>query len=110
MRPIDAHKLSDCLQMTRPCDDGIYGNVISAAIHVFYDLIREQPTIEVSPRWIRLEEKPPKENGRYLVWEASEFGFAYVDEWKDGAWVIGGSVPYTRVTHWTHIKPPKEGA
>ena len=55
--------------------------------------------------WHRVEEEP-KEEKRYLVWEAD--GFAYCDTWKDGKWQIASSVPETNISHWMPIEPPKE--
>lgn len=73
-----------------------------------HDTLTDLEDFPAALRWVKVEENPPRENGRYFVWEAS--GFAYVDEWNDGAWTIAGSVPYARVTHWMPIYPPKEDA
>lgn len=60
-------------------------------------------------RWIPVTERLPEDGAEVLAW--SQFGFAYVDLWIDGAWKIDGLVNGENevVTHWMPLpKPPEE--
>ena len=64
-----------------------------------YALLKEQ-------EWVSVNDRLPEENVPVLVWESQ--GFAYVDIYKDGVWVIG-TPNLSKLTHWMPIPdPPKE--
>ena len=59
MRPIDAHKLTDHLQMVQK-RDGLWGIIDSTIMKVVDRFIREEPTIDLYPRWVRTRDELPK--------------------------------------------------
>lgn len=85
---------------------------------LFYAELSEAHTLEIQkalldsvkiPRWVPVEERLPEDGAEVLAW--SQFGFAYVDLWIDGAWKIDGLVNGENevVTHWMPLpKPPEE--
>ena len=83
---------------------GVRGEKYPCKPDIFEQTYEPADTPTSSP-WHRVEEEP-KEEKRYLVWEAD--GFAYCDTWKDGKWQIASSVPETNISHWMPIEPPKE--
>lgn len=57
--------------------------------------------------WISVEERLPLEGEDVLVWEAR--GFAFVDNRRNGKWVICDDV-IGAITHWMPLpEPPKVG-
>ena len=72
--------------------------------HTPYQIVSNLPS--AGPKWISVEERLPLEGEDVLVWEAR--GFAFVDNQRNGKWVICDDV-IGAITHWMPLpEPPKE--
>ena len=120
MRLIDAHKLTDHLQMVQK-RDGLWGAIDRVVMEVIDRFVREEPTVDAAPRWHSMEDNgPPEENGLYFVYAPSYRGGSssgkesargvMISKWTGKHWSI--EVGYYKrpgcVTHWMPIEPPKE--
>lgn len=65
--------------------------------------------LNAAPRWVRVEERLPKKQGKYLVCWNDSGGFCYDTAWwtSVGTWSLAHWTGVT-VTHWMPIEPPKE--
>ena len=108
MRLIDAHKLTDHLQMVQK-RDGLWGAIDRVVMEVIDRFVREEPTVDAAPRWHRVEVEEPTKAGWYLVMD--EDGDFNVDEWHNTfGWRFITKFDADRITHWMPIEPPKEDA
>ena len=106
MRLIDADAMINSLQ--KEWDNCEVSNATWIWIR---EVLRDQPTIDAAPRWVRCEERLPEKNGAYIVF------VGYGDNWiwfkdifMDGKFMADAcALNGARVTHWMPIEPPKEG-
>ena len=92
-----------------------------------YNTLKNLPTIDAAPRWVRCD-NPPKYSGKVFVWMEKEGDFFDKEYVADVAYynnLSGGRIPkgtffkpiqgkmdyeiLDNVTHWMPIEPPREG-
>ena len=108
MRLIDVDALREEYALAERCEDcPRYGkrDCVSSCYSArdFCAWLNDAPIVS---GWVSVNDRMPEEAVPVLVWESQ--GFAYVDIYKDGVWVIG-TQNLSKLTHWMHIPdPPKE--
>lgn len=127
MRLIDAHKLTDHLQMVQK-RDGLLGAIDRVVMEVIDRFVREEPTVDAAPRWHRVEEPPkwvsvfddlPRNNAVVVVsdgkrsWDVGQYHFLFKADDRTIWWWKKHT---TRKVLWWMYKedaipePPKEDA